>query len=264
MYGHGLVHRVWGRWVAAGMTSLLLGCAESSAPPAAEPMLTVLGVVTDAAGEALPGVLAEVTLWSSDSATSARAGLAMSDSRGEFEVVVDSVDVARVDSVLLQTTAPGCQTLTESRVIRAQDLPNGPAPVVEVVAAQTSVKPPARSVPGQFCALGIHPFWGPRAYSFAIRIDSTTAEALWGKWQLTYYFSSAADEGSFQGTMTPDRVVLFLTQDIPWNECLTMQVDVPLTPDGQWGEAVVQEPQACLPSPAPFTFAADTIPWLFD
>lgn len=64
--------------------------------------------------------------------------------------------------------------------------------------------------------------------------------------------------------MTRDSVVLVLTQDIPWNECLTMQVDVALATDGQWGAAVVRAPQLCLPSPAPFTFAADTMPWLFD
>jgi hypothetical protein len=175
----------------------------------------------------------------------------------------DSIASGTIDSVRIWSRPPGCRDPGQLTTIPGSNVPTGESPVFDISITQLDIHPAARTLPGQYCAFGVHPFWGPYAYVFALQIDSTDTSNVWGRWDLNYQFSHGDDAGSFVGGIAPTFLVLRLTQDPPWDTCLGMQLYVPIRADGTWGPATIYGDQECVPEPAPFTFVADTIIGMF-
>ncbi len=242
------------------------GCGDSATDPATTPTsLTIQGTVRDSATAPVPGALVYLSVWSPDSGIVARGSTAMAtvDGAGAFQVLLDSLSDAPIDSVRVFVLRPGCGVTPMDTLLPGPLLASALDSAATVALVLPAAQPVAQAVPGQYCAFGVHSFWGPGSYKFFIKIDSTSAESLWGLWDLKYRFGSADDEGSFRGGISPDTINLFLTQDMVWNACLTMQVSIPVGPTGAWGPATIVGSQQCLVSPRTFQFVADTTPWIF-
>jgi len=254
-------------WVCISLCSVIaLGaCSENMSPPELPQSLTVEGTVVDTLDAPLAGALMALRVFGADTVSDPGAppSVAITDPAGWFRVQTDSLGDPTIDSVVVTSLAPGCKDPAQRTVISGGDVPPGATPVVQVMIVQAQVRPPARTAPGEYCARGVHPFWGPNSYIFGLRIDSVVAGAFWGRWDLNYGFSSGDDEGTFTGTATTTAVVLELTSDPVWHDCTTMELHAPVKSDGSWGAATIVGAQACLPDPAPFAFAADTIIGLF-
>ena len=245
----------------------LAACSDSNSvePPATPESLTLRGIVEDSAFAPVNGALTEMRIYSADSLMYWGDPLpfAITDSLGQFTLSWDSVGPAPIDSIVFAIVAPGCQGPDQVGVLPKSDIPPGPNPDFMFTFYNLQVRPPARTTPGKYCAFGVHPAWGPNSYIFGLEIDSVSGGNVWGRWRLTYNFSSGDDNGSFVGTATATSVDLSLTQDIIWNTCLGMQLHVPVSIAGVWGPASVIGAQACLPQPATFMFVADTLPFPF-
>lgn len=242
------------------------GCGESATDPATTPTrLTIQGTVRDSAAAPVPGAHVFMALWSPDSALGARGITAMAtvDGAGAFQLVLDSLGDSPIDSVRVGVLRPGCGFTPMATPLPAALLAAALDSAATISLVIPATQPAAQTAPGQYCAFGVHSFWGPGAYKFYIRIDSTSAESLWGLWDVKYRFTNPDDEGSFRGTISPDTVNLFLTQDMVWNACLTMQVSIPVGPTGAWGPAAIVGDQQCLVAPRTFQFVADSNPWVF-
>ena len=261
-----LVRQSWTRLIrrSAPVVFAVAACGEpGTAPPHALPSLTVRGTVQDSASHPAAGALARVTLWLSDTLVPTRSAFTVTDSLGAFVMRLDSLPTAPADSLQLETSPAGCTYRPQYLVLRDAALPVGPDPEVQLVITQAMVPQPASSSIAQFCGYGVHPMFGPRSYDFGLGVDSIRGGDLWGKWHVRYHFSSGDDEGSFQGVTAAGHVLLTLTQDIVWNNCLSMQLDIPVAADGAWGPALVVEPQTCVAKPMAFMFVPDTVPFLF-
>lgn len=263
MTGSGTLSRAAG--FAAVLGAVLSACNDSaSAPPADAESLLVQGVVRDTTGAPLEGALTMMHVFSPDSFPYWPPASSIADSLGGFALFQDSLGTPPIDSVYIETMAPGCTGSVQTSVIQGSVIPAGAAPTLDVAVEQQETWPPARTQPGQYCAFGMHPFWGPGAYDLLLSIDSISGVNVWGRWALTYQFSSSGDEGTFVGGATASFVVLQLTQEGFESECHgDMQLYVPVRADGTWGPAEVVGAQDCVPDPARFTFVADTIPWTF-
>lgn len=249
-----------------GAIATAAGCGESATDPATTPTrLTIQGTVRDSATAPVPGALVYLSVWSPDSAIVARGSTAMAmvDGAGAFQVVLDSLGDAAIDSLRVFVLRPGCGFTPMATLLPATLLAAALDSAGTVALVLPATQPAAQSAPGQYCAFGVHPHWGPGSYKFFIKVDSTSAESLWGQWDLKYQFGSADDQGSFRGGISPDTIDLFLTQDMVWNACLTMQVSIPVGPTGGWGPATIVGNQQCLVAPRTFQFVADTTPWIF-
>lgn len=230
-------------------------CTDESAD--APRALEVTGTVSTATGP-VPGGLVTLTVWSTDSALRARAAAlqAISDSLGHYALRLDSLPQAPIDSLAIRLLPPGCTLARRDTLLRADLLPAEGGLSVPLLLPAT--RPPAYTQPGQVCAYGVHPIWGPGSYRFALRIDSVVADSFWGRWDLKYRFGSSDDEGTFRARATATALQLELTQQPVWNACLGLDLTVPLTAGGAWGPATVAPGQACLPGPLTFQFVADT------
>jgi hypothetical protein len=240
----------------------LVGCDESAAPPAVPQSVLVRGTVVDSSATPVGGALTMLHVFSPDSAQywwPSPPPSSITDSLGRFELSWDSLGSGTIDSILIESVAPGCQDLGQVLILPGTAVPPGQAPILDVTISQLEVHPPARTVPGQYCAFGMDPFWGPHAYILALQIDSVSAGNMWGRWHLNWRPSSGNDEGTFVGGAAPTFVVLNLTSDPVWHSCTTMQLYVPVRSTGEWGPATIYGEQDCVPEPAPFTFVADTM-----
>lgn len=242
------------------------GCADSATDPATTPTsLTIQGTVRDSAAAPVPGALVYLSVWSPDSAIVARGSTAMAtvDGAGAFQVVLDSLGDAPIDSLRVRVRLPGCVVTSVDTLLPAALLASALDSAATVAMVGPATQPVAQAAPGQYCAFGVDSFWGVGSYKFFIRIDSTTAESLWGLWRLNYRFTKGDDEGSFRGGITPATTDLVLTQGMVGNACQTMQVSIAVGPTGAWGPATIVGSQQCLVSPRTFQFVADTNPWVF-
>jgi hypothetical protein len=235
--------------------ALLCACADEG--PEAPRTLQIAGTVSTAAAP-VAGALVTMTLWTADSLTTNRAAAlrAISDSVGRYELRLDSLPAIHFDSLQIHTLPPGCTLAVRDTLLRASDLPTAGTHTLPL--RLPTARPVAYSQPGQLCAYGVHPFWGPGSYQFVLRLDSVTADSLWGRWDLKYQFGSSDDEGELRGTATPSAVALHLRSQPVWHSCLGLDLRIPLTDTGAWGPATVASGQACLPEPLTFQFVADT------
>jgi hypothetical protein len=226
----------------------------------------VQGTVVDSVGNPVEGVLTSLRVFDADSAPYSPIPpppFAVTDSAGLFALGPDSLNGPTIDSIQVRSMAPSCRDPSQVTVVPGAKVPAGGQLVVDIAITQAAVHPPARTAPGEYCANGIHPFWGPGSYVFALQIDSVIAGNVWGRWDLNYGFSSSDDQGTFVGGATAAFVVLNLTSDPVWHSCTTMQLYVPVRTNGTWEPATIVGEQACLPDPAPFSFVADTVLGLF-
>lgn len=249
---------------AAMLSIVLTACNDSAGgPPAAAETLTTHGVVRDTTGAPLAGALTMMRVFSHDSYPSwpDASPPSISDSLGGFVLFQDALGTPPIDSVFIESRAPGCADSAQTLVIQGSEIPAGAAPTLDVTIVQKETSSPARTQPGQYCAFGMHPRWGPGAYDFVLQIDSTSGANIWGLWVLTYHFSSSGDEGIFVGGATASFVVLQFTPSDTVGECQgSMQLYAPIRADGTWGPAEIVGPQDCVPEPATFAFVVDTIP----
>ena len=254
---------------SAGLVGLIavgiVACSDAAGPTTTPQSITLRGTLLDSASAPVNGALTTLRLYSADSLTYWRDPLpfTITDGLGHFTLSWDSLGADPIDSILIDIVAPGCQGPEQTGVLPKSAIPSGRNPDFVFSFYNLIVRPPAHTVPGKYCAFGMHPVWGPNSYIFGLQIDSVASGSLWGRWRLTYQFTSGDDEGSFVGSATGTSVQLDLTQDIPWNACLTMQLHVPVATDGAWGPATVNGEQGCLPEPAAFMFVADTLPYPF-
>jgi len=251
------------RWACVGVfaAASLAACSDGAAPPLTPKSVTVQGTVRDSIGDPVQGALTMLYIFTPDSVPywASPPPFAVTNTVGIFAVESDSLGSPIIDSVRIESLAPGCNDPGQVTIIPATEVPPGEAPVLNITITQADVHAPARTAPGQYCAYGIHPDWGPGSYILALAIDSTIADTVWGRWDLNYRFTSADNLGSFVGSATPSLVVLQLTQDDPWNACLAMELQIPVLASGIWGPATIVGAQSCVPEPAPLSFAADTI-----
>jgi len=247
------------------LAGTLAACTESVGPPLEPQSLAVRGTLLDTAANPVDGALSMLRVYTADSVAFSLypPPYAITDSLGQFALSWDSVGTAPIDSVVVESMAPGCQDTGQVTVIPGPDVPPGQAPALELTITQLNVRPPARTLPGKYCAFGVHPFWGPGAYIFGLQIDSLNANNIWGHWRVSYRFTNADDAGSFVGSATATFVVLHLTTDNPWNACVGVRLYVPVLGNGAWGPATIYGEQECLPAPLPFMFVADTLPYPF-
>ena len=155
----------------AGLCWVFAACSEGTAPPSGPQTLILSGVVSDSTGNPVEGVLVASLLWSEDSATSASGSVpwGVSDASGAFLLQSDSVERGLVDSVLFQTVAPGCERRRVNTVLPGSAL--NESGIQDVAITQPGIAPGASSQSDLICAYGIHPFWGPLSYLFALRFD---------------------------------------------------------------------------------------------
>ncbi len=244
-------------WLA-GLCWVFGACSEGTAPPSGPQTLILSGVVSDSTGNPVEGVLVASLLWSEDSATSASGSVpwGVTDASGAFLLQSDSVDRGLVDSVLFQTVPPGCERRRVNTVLPGSALNESGIQNVDIT--QPGIAPGASSQSDLVCAYGIHPFWGPLAYLFALRFDVPGGPILQGRWRINYQFSSADDEGSFVGAQTSDFVQLDLTQDNPSPACTSMRLYADIDSNGTWDPMRIIAQQGCVPDPMPFFFVEDT------
>lgn len=247
-----------GAYWLASICWMFGACSEGTAPPSGPQTLILSGLVSDSTGNPVEGVLVASLLWSEDSATAASGSVpwGLTDASGAFWLQSDSVERGLVDSVLFQTVAPGCKRQRVNTVFPGSALDEGG--IQDVAITQPSIAPGASSQSDLICAYGIHPFWGPLAYLFALRFDVPGSPILQGRWDIVYQFTSADDEGSLVGALTSDFVQLDLTHDNPSSACTSMRLFADIDSKGTWGPMRVIAQQGCVPEPMPFFFVEDT------
>ncbi len=198
-------------------------------------------------------------LWSGDSATAASGSVpfGITDATGAFLLQSDTVDRGLVDSVLIQTVAPGCERRRLNTILPGSAIAESGVQSISIT--QPGIAPVASSRSDLICAYGIHPFWGPLSYRLALRFDTPGGTLLQGRWRINYRFSSADDEGSLVGAQTNDFVQLDLTHDNPSPACTSMRIFADIDTNGAWRPMRVIAQQGCVPEPSPFFFVEDTV-----
>jgi hypothetical protein len=221
----------------------------------------VQGVVRDSAGQPVEAAVATLRVYSQDSGVASRFQFpyAVTDSLGGYQLRWDSLDGATIDSVRVTATPPGCQYHDQIRVLGGDQVPEARNAVVDLDAAPVEPPAAARSEPGEFCAYGIHPSFGPGAYRFVIKIDSVSSPLIWGRWRINYRITSGDDEGTLIGAEIAGAVLLNLAVSVPWNGCDGLALSIPVATDGSWQVASVHGQQGCLVDPKPFRFVAETL-----
>lgn len=135
------------------------GCADSATDPAKTPTtLTIQGTVRDSASAPVPGALVYLSVWSPDSAIAARGSTAMAtvDGTGAFQIVLDSLGDAPVDSVHLRLLSPGCGGSPVDTLLPAALLAAALDSAATVALVLPATEPVAQAAPGQYCAFGVH------------------------------------------------------------------------------------------------------------
>jgi len=246
------------RWhIALAWSILLSACqAGTDSSPTVRPVTLAIDVV-DSSGSPAPGSLVVHIVWPDPSLP---APLPDRDDRtdpsGRMWIRLGSYPDGAFDSLRLRVQTRGCGSGAQYDLnLPATELvPAGRDTVVaRVVVAK--VPAPASATPGDYCAFGVHPQWGPLGeYGFNLRVVSVVGEVIQGEWAISHTASYGTDEGTFAGIATDALVALDLVHALPQSPCAgTLRGAVQA--DGSWGPLVFWPPEACEGAPSRLDFA---------
>jgi uncharacterized membrane protein len=237
------------------VAAAVLACGDSTLPPEPITSLRMEGRVLDPAGAPVAGAFAVLHLWlsSEDPDPGFRTHDAVA-SDGSFAAGVDGLDGALIDSVGLEAVAPGCLRVASMKVIRGDDLPEGPqATLTEDLTVGPVPAVPTSGVE-QVCASGAEPFWGVGSYSLAMRFDVIDGELVQGRWSVSYLRATVGPDGTFEGVQRDGILALVLTPNA-FPGCTELRLTIPVSQAGVWGSASVAADDGCLPVAEDLTFA---------
>src|SRR5688500_17104482 len=245
-----------------------LACGDSPTQEL-EPVTSVRaeGRVLDLAVAPVPGAFAVLHVWLSgknlDPAREPTHDGAGPD--GAFTVGADGFAGAVLDSIGLEAVAPGCRGPRSMKVIRGDELPEGPeASLTEDLMVGPVAAAPTTGL-GEVCAIGAEPFWGVGSYSLALSIDATDGGLVEGRWTVGYQRTTVGPDGTFAGVQSGGILALLLTPATayPWEDCSELRLAIPVSAAGAWGRAEVMADDGCLPLPEGLTFATQAEPGYF-
>jgi hypothetical protein len=244
------------RRVVALLAILLAACHAGTESSTTRPV-TVAIDVADSSGAASPGTLVVHLVWPQPTIPATPPDPDdRTDASGRIWIRLGSYPDGAFDSLRLRIQTRGCAPRNQYDVTLPATalVPAGEDTVVaRVVIAEVSA--PASTTPGEYCAFGVHPQWGPLGeYTFHLRVASAAGGTIHGEWTISHSASYGTEEGTFAGIATDALVALDLVNlwpELPCEGSLRGAVQE----DGSWGPLVFHPPEACEGAPRRLDFA---------
>lgn len=244
--------------LGAVLLCLLPACRAATESPASLKDVTLTVNALDSSGVAAPGSLVVWYAWPAPSLLPPGSDPDNStDLTGTLHVALGAYPNAALDSLDVTVVTRGCdyagQSIRFTRRLRSNDL----TPAHDTVTVDMRVAPPAppmSATPGDYCASGVHPAWGPfPEYGLTLRVESVTGVLIQGLWWLGHTASYGTEEGTFTGAATTSWVSLTLVNNYP-TTCGGQLVGS-VAEDGAWGPLIFTSPTSCEGNPHRLDFA---------
>jgi hypothetical protein len=240
-----------------------VACSETADPAPPLDALSVSGRVLDQGGGPVPGAVVVLEIWTSakEPPVGFESPYAVTGPDGEYAVSRSGLAAMDVDSIGLEAISPGCgllRSLRSGRGIDLAEIPDGASASLTIDLTAETVLPRADATPGEGCAAGLEPFWGPGSFGLPMKIDSVVSGAVYGRWYVYYRRTSVGPEGTFAGVEGNGQLVLSLADTSDWHPCTELRLVMSLDAAGAWGPAEVVSDDGCIPAGAPLTFVRET------
>jgi hypothetical protein len=232
--------------------AMTTGCATTE--PTTLPTLArvVTGVVVDSLGRALPEMTVTVQATRRKGLPSIY-GSSRTDDNGRYRVTWQPP--AGIDSLIVETSTERCSPYRQGTSRQAGSALLVPTSDSITVNLQVGLAYPlARLAPVEMCGLGYEHFlWGTS--SFRVRLlFADISDTLRGQFFIGYDVSRRPDAGTFTGRRVGAWVVLDLLVTPPERCVPGYRLWIPVSVDGEWGEAWYQGLGPCPAAAGTFRF----------
>ena len=243
--------------LAVLLTWLQTGCQVGTDSSSTVRPATLAVDVVDASGAPAPGSLVVHAVWPEPTIPTAPPDRdERTDINGRMWIRLGSYPDAAFDSLRLRVQTRGCGYGGQYDFhLAATELePGGQDSVIARVVVEP-VAGPASASPGDYCAFGVHPDWGPLGeYGFSLRVISSGGEEIRGEWAILHSASIGPEVGTFTGGVIGTQVALQLVNSFSRSSCAgTLRGEV--ASDGTWGPLLFSSPESCSGAPTRLDFA---------
>jgi hypothetical protein len=246
--------RAWSATAQVLLAVVLDGCVVSNDPGSRLSAVTLALHTRDVRGHTGPLRVLYLNVWPAPTLRVPVDSILYTDEAGRLTIPLGSFPDGRLDSVQVALQPPGCVEPTVWVLGGVHD------DTLVVSLVLDTIPPPMSATPGDYCASGVDPRWGPvPEYRAWLRIDSVVGTTLFGRWLIVHTASFPSDVGSFTGAIGTGVVFLTLVNDGPSVECAG-KVAATVDSTGAWGPVIFTTPTGCLSAPRRWDFSPNHFP----
>ncbi len=207
-----------------------LACSNGTESDGTSSTIVFKGSVRDMEGHPVPLALVGWDAWPAPEPGLVWSAAEVADSQGRFSIKLDSVVIAKLDSIILRYPHLWCDAhLSDSLTLREVAVPPGKLTTITGLELRPGLNAPAMIATGQFCGSASYQ-WDDKQFmglDLGLWIDETT-DSVRGRWRLVFQESRGDDYGHFSGAVQGDSLILDLRLDQPWDACRNYILALPV------------------------------------